>query len=107
MRVPHGAAHDAAQDIAAAGVGWEHALGDQKARGAQMIGDHPVGGLVFALGGYARRRLGRGDQRLEEVDVVDRLHALQDGRPALEAHARIDRRLGQSHAIADHAARTA
>ena len=100
MRMPHGAAHDATQHVAAPDVGGQHALGDEKAHGAQMVGDDAVGGLVLALGGHAGRRLRGRDQGLEEVDVVDRLHALQDGRHALQPHAGVDGGLGQVDAIA-------
>ena len=50
MGVAHRAAHDPAEDIAPALVGRQHAVGDQEARGAQMIGDDPVAGLLLALG---------------------------------------------------------
>ena len=42
VRVAHGAAHDAAEHVAAAFVGGEHAVGDQEGGGAQVVGDHPV-----------------------------------------------------------------
>ena len=45
MRMAHGAAHDAAQHVAAPFVGGQHAVGDQEARRAQVIGDHPVRSL--------------------------------------------------------------
>ena len=38
---------------------------------------------------------GGGDQLLEQVDLVVRMHVLQDGGEALEAHARIHARRGQ------------
>ncbi len=46
----HGAAHDPAQHVAAALVARQHAVGDQEGRGAQVVGDHPVGGLVAGSG---------------------------------------------------------
>ena len=49
MRVAHRAAHDPAQDIAPALVGRQHAVGDQEARRAQMVGDDAVAGLLLAL----------------------------------------------------------
>ena len=52
--VAHRAAHDPAQDIAAALVGRQHAVGDEEARRAQMVGDDAVAGLLLAL------RLGAG-----------------------------------------------
>ena len=51
MSMPHRAAHDPTQDIAAPLVGREHAVGKQKAGRAQMIGDDPMAGLGIAFGG--------------------------------------------------------
>ena len=48
--VAHGAAHDPAKHIAPALVSRQHAVGNEKARGAQMIGDNAVAGLLLALG---------------------------------------------------------
>src|SRR5690606_19271561 len=48
----------------------------------------------------ARRLLGGCNQRLEEVDLVIVVRALQDGRDALEAHAGVDRGLGKLDALA-------
>ncbi len=48
VRVPHRAAHDPAQHVAAALVGGQHAVGDQERAGAQVVGDHPVADLEFA-----------------------------------------------------------
>jgi hypothetical protein len=42
----HRAAHDPAQHIAAPFVRGQHAIGQQEAGGAQMIGDHAVARLV-------------------------------------------------------------
>ena len=50
LGVAHGAAHDPAEHIAAALVRGQHAVGDQKRRGTQVVGDHPVGSLLRALG---------------------------------------------------------
>ena len=100
MRVAHGAAHDAAQHIAAAFVGREHAVGDQEARGAQMIGDDARARLVRRIGGAADVIVDGGDQRAEEVDVVVVVHALQHGGDALEPHAGVDRGARQGEALA-------
>ena len=59
MRVAHRAAHDPAQHVAAALVRRQHAVGDQEAGGAQMIGDHAVARLVLAVGLGAGQRLAR------------------------------------------------
>ena len=45
----HGAAHDAAKHIAAAFVRRQHAVGDQKRAGAQMIGDDPMRDFALAV----------------------------------------------------------
>ena len=50
MRVAHRAAHDPAEDIAPALIGRQHAVGDEEAGGAQMVGDDAVDGLLLALG---------------------------------------------------------
>ena len=72
----HGAAHDAAKHVTAPFVGWQNAVGNEKACGAQMIGDDAMRYLVFAFGRHARRRNGRCDQRLEQVDLVIIVRAL-------------------------------
>ncbi len=96
----HGAAHDAAKHIAASVVGGQHAVGDEERRGAKMVGDDAVAGLRLALGGDAGE-LDRGrDQRLEQVDVVIVVGALQHGGDALEPHAGVDRSRRQIDAAA-------
>ena len=93
MRVAHGAAHDPAQDIAAALIGRQHAVGDQEARGAQMIGDDAVAGLLLALGAGLGQLLAGMDQRLERVRVVIVGRALEHGGDPLQPHAGVDGRL--------------
>ena len=100
VRVAHGAAHDAAEHVAAALVGGQHAVGDEEARRAQVVGDDAVRGLVLARRRHASRRDGRGDQRLEQVDLVVVVRALQHGGDALQPHAGVDRVLGQIDALA-------
>ena len=100
MSMAHGATHDAAQHIAAALVGGQHAVGDQEARRAQMVGDDPVTGAVLPLRLDADE-IDRGlNQRPEQVDVVIVVDALQDGRDALQPHAGVDRRARQVDALA-------
>ena len=83
----HAAAHDAAEHIASALVGRHDAVRQQEGAGAQMVGDHLVGGVRPA----GRGQLGaRADQALEQIGVVIAVHALEDRRHALQAHARID-----------------
>ncbi len=63
-----------------------------------MVGDHPVRGLGLALGLDPGQLDRRGDQGLEQVDVVVVVHALQHGGDALQAHAGVDGGLGQGQA---------
>ena len=60
-----------------------------------MVGNHAVAGprgVGLRLFGQVDRR---GDQRLEQVDIIIVMHALQHSRRALQPHAGIDRGLGQ------------
>ena len=64
-----------------------------------MVGDHLVRRRLRPVGidaGLVRHRL---DQGAEQVDVVVVVLALQDGREALQAHAGVDRGLGQRHPV--------
>ena len=88
--VAHGAPHDAAEHIAAAFVRGQHAVGDQEGGRAQVIGDHPVRGLVRAVGIDAGQFGDDADQGGEQVDGVIVVRALQDGGDALEPHAGVD-----------------
>jgi len=98
VRMAHGAAHDAAQNIAAPLVRRQHAIGEQEAGRTQVIGNDAVARLRVALGGHARQPDTRGDERLEQVDVVVVVHALHDRGDAFEAHAGVD---GGARQIAD------
>ena len=98
MRMAHGAAHDAAQDIAAAFIGRQHAVRNQEGGGPQVIGDDAVAesglaGGLHAAGGFRRR-----DQVTEQVHIVIVGDALQNGGDALQPHAGVNRRLGQVEA---------
>ena len=96
----HRPPHDAAQHIAAPLLARQHAVGDQKGGGAQMVGDDPVRHRLRAVGGDPRG-LGRGrDQRAEQVDVVIVVLALQHRGDAFEPHPGVDRRARQRHALA-------
>ena len=97
VRMAHGAAHDAAQNIAATFVRRHNAIGQQEAGRAQMVGNHAVAGHLVALRLCAGQLFRRIDQRLERVRIVIVVHALHDRRDALKPHAGIDRRLGQRH----------
>ena len=100
LRVAHGAAHDAAEHIAAALVRGQHAVGDQEGGGAQMVGDHPVRRAVGPVGIDAGELDARADERAKEIDVVIVVHALQHGGDALEPHAGVDRRARQVDPLA-------
>ena len=50
MRMAHGAAHDAAQHIAAPVVRWHHPVGNQKRGRSQMVGNNTVVGFAGAIG---------------------------------------------------------
>ena len=64
----HGAAHDAAEHVAAPLVAGQHAVGDEEGGGAQVVGDDAVRGLA-RVGRAGRVRDGV-DQRAEQVGVV-------------------------------------
>ncbi len=91
LGMPHGAAHDAAQHVAAAVLRGQHAVGDQEGGGAQVVGDDAVARLVRALRRHARRVDGGGDQVPHRVGLVVVVRALQHRRDALEPHAGVDR----------------
>ena len=93
--VAHGAAHDPAEDVAAALVGGEDAVGDEEGGRAQVVGDDAVVDAAGAVGG-AVGGVGRGlDQGAHQVGVVVVVDALKYGANTLEAHAGVDRRAGQ------------
>ncbi len=100
MRMPHGAAHDAAKHIAPPLIRRQHAIGDEEGGSAQMIGDDAVARPRFAFGGNAGQRLRRRDQRLEQVDVVIVVRALQHRGDALKPHAGVDGGMRERHALA-------
>src|SRR5207237_1390097 len=79
--------------VAAPLVGRERAVGEQKARRSQVIGDDPerdVTALVLARGRSGERRRAL-DDRAGEGGLVDAPDPLQDERHALEAPGRIAR----------------
>ncbi len=91
------AAQHAAQHVAPALVGGQHAVAHQHDAGAQVVGDDPqrdVGAVVPAVAGLGE--LGRPVEDLVGgVDLVDVVDTLQDRRHALEAHAGVDALGGQ------------
>ncbi len=96
----HRTPHDAAQDITAAFVRGQNTVRDQKRGRAQVIGDHPMRGLLRPIGVDPRQLGDDADQRLEQVDGVIVVRALQNGRDPLEPHAGVDRRPREIDALA-------
>ena len=93
VAVADGAAHDAALHIAAAFIGWNHAVAHQEGGGADVVGNHAQGFVAqVGLTGLARCGL---DQRVKQVDLVVAVHVLQDGGQALQAHAGVHAGGGQ------------
>ena len=91
VRMTHRAAHDPAQHVAAALVGWQHAVGHQEGRTAQMVGNHPVADLVAPIrilpGGF---RAGD-DQRPKRIGIIIVMFALEDGGEALQPEPGVNR----------------
>ena len=98
VAVAQRAADDAAQDVAAAFVAGNDAVDDQERTGADMVGDdlERILGQILDLG-FAGGGL---DQILEKIDLVVRVHVLQHGGNALQAHAGVHAGLGQARHIA-------
>ena len=94
IAVTHGAADDAAQHITAPFVAGQHAVGNQKCAGADVIGNHFQAGRVLIAGhaGFA----GGGLQQVgKQINFVVAVHMLQHGRNTLQAHASVHAGLGQ------------
>ena len=100
VAMAHGAPHDPAQHIAAPFVRRQHAVRHQESRGAQVVGDDAERGRLVAGRFLAVHIFFRIDQCAEQVDVIVVVLALQDCGNPLEAHAGIDRGLGQAGALA-------
>ncbi len=90
VTVTAGAADDATQHIAAALVGRQHAVGDQKAARTDMVGHHFERGLAFVAA--ADGLGGGGEQAFEQIDLVVGIDVLQHRAHAFKAHAGVDRR---------------
>ena len=95
--VAHGAAHDFAQHVAAAFIRRQHAVVDQEGGGAGVIGVDAQRGVGLRVDAVfdAAEFAGAVDDGADEIGVVVRELALQDGGDALEAHAGIDGRARQ------------
>src|SRR5690606_18245482 len=95
--VADGAAHDAAQHVAAALVAGGDAVADEHDRGAHVVGDHAqrhVGVLGVAVAD-AGQLGGLVDDGHGGVDLVHVLHALQNHGEAFETEAGVDVLAGQ------------
>jgi len=90
------------QDVAPALIGRQHAVGQQKGHRAAVVGDDAKGRVVLVvdLVGHAGQIGGRLDDGLEQIDVEIGMHALDHGGDTLQAHAGVDARPGQRHALA-------
>ena len=90
--VTHGAAQDAADDVARLGVRRQLAVGDGKGDGTQVVGHNAHGHvlLVVVAIGEARQLSYLADDGLEHVGVVVGALALHHHAQALKAHARVD-----------------
>ncbi|MNJ33077.1 hypothetical protein D3C77_277560 [compost metagenome] len=99
VTVAASATDDAAQHVAAAFVGRQHAVGNQEAAGTDVVGHHFERRLLFV--GAANGGGRSAEQVAEQVDLVVRVHMLHDRTDALQAHAGIHRRCWQrvQHAI--------
>ncbi len=101
LAVTHRAPHDLAQHVAAPLVRGDDPVGDEERHGAEVIRDDAHRDVCRLLERRAVSPAGAiadgGQDGREEVRVVVGELALDDGRDALEAHARVDRRRGQGN----------
>ena len=95
--VAQGAADDAAQNIGAILVAGGDAIGHQEDAGAQVVGDHPQGGIGQRLppDANAGELGGPLHQAAEQVDLEIAMHPLQNRGHAFQAHAGIHAGPGQ------------
>ena len=100
--VAHRPPDDPAQDVAAPLVRGQDAVGDEERDRPAVVGDHLVAEALGLerLGVVAQEPAQRLVDRREEVGVVVRQDALEDGREPLQAQARVDARERQRHARA-------
>ena len=102
LAVARGAAQQAAQDVAAALVGGQHAVADEEGCGADVVGDDAQGDVVPVALAVVRtgelRDLVRDVH--DGVDIEEAVHALADAGEALQSHAGVDVLLGQLGVVA-------
>ena len=92
LAVAGGPAQQAAQHIAPALVGGQHAVADHEGGGADVVGDHAqghVGGVALAVGGTGNLGDLAGDVH-NGVYVKQGGHALAHAGQTLQAHAGVD-----------------
>src|ERR1700694_262767 len=92
LTMPHRAAQDAAEDIAASLVAGQHAISRQEDERTPVIRDDAQGGVhfvVFSISVVGKRRK-LVDNRAEQVGIKDRLLALQHHAHTLKPKARVD-----------------
>ena len=104
--VTHRPPEQAAQHVATPVVGGNDAIGEQESGGAEVVGDHPQGGVVLGVApvGFAGEGRRAGENRLEEIGVVVRVDAGDHRRHPFQPGAGVDRRFRQRR---QHAARGA
>ena len=97
--VEDGTAQQAAQDVLAALVARQDAVGDHEVDRAGVVGDDAQraggAGVLVSDVGLARDLLAQGDEALHEVTVIVGALVLHDAGHALEAHARVEVAVGQ------------
>ena len=87
------AANDAAQDIATAFVARNHAVADEERARTDVVGNHAQRWVVrIGAAGFARSGV---DQIGKQVNLIVRMHALQNRSQTLQAHAGIHARRRQ------------
>ena len=92
-----GAAHDAAQHVAAPFIAGEGTVADQEGYGAGMIRNDPHGNIVPVIGSvlFAGEPLHMADDPLQQIRVIIGADALHDRADPLKTHAGIHRGLGK------------
>ena len=103
LAVAGGAAQQAAQHVAAALVGGQHAVGDHEHGGSGMVGDDAQGHVVLvgnAVAGAGELGDLVGDVH-DGVDLEEGTHVLAHHGQALQAHAGVDVLLGQLGVVAE------
>src|SRR5690554_1145561 len=93
VAVATGTANDAAQHIATAIVGWQHAIGNQETAGADMVSHHFQRRIVVI--GTANGGCYSSQQILEQVNLVVGIDVLHDRTDALKAHTGVHAGRGQ------------